>query len=315
MNFINHKKPNFFIIGAPKCGTTSLVHYLSQHPEIFLYKRKSPHFFADDLKFFDRRMSSKEYFELFKNVGNEKIIGEKSAWYLFSKNAAHNIYNFNKKSKLLVILRNPVYMIHSLHTHQFNRESYGNYLKGGRVLIEEDIQRFEKALKVQQDRKQGKKIPKHGRFREQLYYFDVAKFSDQIDRYFKYFTKDQLYIVLLEDLKANPNEIIRNIYNFLEVDTTFNPKLDQQHNPSRILKSNLFRKLYTSFYSSALFRYILPYNTHISLVKKASKFNHKKGKPILKEETRLALEKKMKPEVEKLSQMLDRDLLKLFNFS
>jgi hypothetical protein len=78
------RKPDVFIVGAPKCGTTAMNHYLGQHPEIFMSKHKEPHFFGSDLvsRNSDFVRDKKEYLALFADVQSERRVGEASIWYL-----------------------------------------------------------------------------------------------------------------------------------------------------------------------------------------------------------------------------------------
>ena len=110
------KNPNLFIVGAPKCGTTFLYHYLKKHPDIYFPEFKEPHYFGSDLI---RRngaynLSLREYKNLFST--EKKVIGEASTFYLFSKKAAQEIYNFNPHSKIIIMLRDLVDLVHSLHS-------------------------------------------------------------------------------------------------------------------------------------------------------------------------------------------------------
>ena len=109
-------KPNLFIVGAPKCGTTFLYHYLKQHPEIYFPDFKEPHFFGSDLirKNGAYDLSLNNYKSLFNS--DKKIIGEASTFYIFSKNAAKEIYDFNPDAKIIIMLRNLVDLAYSLHS-------------------------------------------------------------------------------------------------------------------------------------------------------------------------------------------------------
>ena len=83
--------PDFFIVGAPKCGTTALYAYLRQHPQIFMPFHKEPLFFGDDLSHRYGRMSTDEYLALVDGAGDGQRVGEASAWYLYSSSAAEEI--------------------------------------------------------------------------------------------------------------------------------------------------------------------------------------------------------------------------------
>lgn len=130
------KLPNFFVVGAAKAGTTSVYNYLSRHPEVYMSPVKEPHYFASDMNTEHFRDNYKpvmnkdlttylegdlkepvfqayirewsQYVKLFKNVKNEKAIGEVSNSYLYSATAAKNIHDKIPDAKIIIILRNPV---------------------------------------------------------------------------------------------------------------------------------------------------------------------------------------------------------------
>lgn len=79
------RRPDFYVIGAPKCGTTSLYHVLRQHPDVFMSRRKEPHFFTDPdhLPSSYDRMGVEAYLELFSNAPSDAVAGEASVTYLF----------------------------------------------------------------------------------------------------------------------------------------------------------------------------------------------------------------------------------------
>ena len=133
-------KPNLFILGAPKCGTTALRDYLGSHPEVFSCAPDEPHFFSTDLVGRSTELSEKQYLrKYFSGVKkHHKIIIDKSTWYLYSKNAVSNILRFNPDSKFIVMVRNPVDMDYSLHSQ---------LLWTG----EEDISDFETSWHLQDD--------------------------------------------------------------------------------------------------------------------------------------------------------------------
>jgi hypothetical protein len=113
------KYPNFFIVGAPKCGTTSLHYWLSQHPEIFMSEPKEPGYFCTDLheeadnfnndkKEHFKYRNKDDYLKIFENHKNKKIIGESSVRYFHSNQAPINIKNRTIKPKIIISIRNPV---------------------------------------------------------------------------------------------------------------------------------------------------------------------------------------------------------------
>ena len=85
------RRPDFFIVGAPKCGTTAMIDYLKQHPEVFVPDRKELDYFGSDLVFKGHRLTEAEYLSFFSRATTEKRAGEGSVWYLHSTTAALEI--------------------------------------------------------------------------------------------------------------------------------------------------------------------------------------------------------------------------------
>ncbi|MFQ5570582.1 MAG: sulfotransferase, partial [Rhodothermales bacterium] len=111
-------RPDFFIVGAPKCGTTAMFRYLQEHPEIYLPKKEFHHF-GSDLRppnYQGRNRDRAVYLSLFAGVTTEKRIGEASVWYLYSKKAAREIKAFAPEADVIIMLRNPVEMMYSLYS-------------------------------------------------------------------------------------------------------------------------------------------------------------------------------------------------------
>ena len=116
--------PDFFIAGAPKCGTTALFSYLQTHPGIFLpaerpgtsrLSAKEPHYYCTDFPNYRRCRSREDYLRLFTDAAAGTLVGEASVWYLYSEVAIPRIMAEIPKAKFIVLLRNPVNMAHSLH--------------------------------------------------------------------------------------------------------------------------------------------------------------------------------------------------------
>ena len=114
--------PDFFIVGAPKCGTTAMADYLGQHPEIGMCPRKETHVFATDLsermamRRGQRPMSRERFLNLFADLQEERLRGEASVWHLYSASAAAEIAAFQPQARIIVMLRSPVEMLPSLHS-------------------------------------------------------------------------------------------------------------------------------------------------------------------------------------------------------
>lgn len=238
--------PNLFIIGAPKCGTTSMVKYLNSHTDIFMADGE-PHYFGRDIKFHHFKMSEKKYLKQFKDVKNEKIIGEKSTWYLFSEYAAKEIYEFNPEAKIIIQLRNPVEVAYSLYCHSYYR--YGR----------ENVDDFEKALDMEPLRKKGKKVPSSVRFKEQLFYTEVPKYSNQIKRYVDCFGWDHIKLIFFEDLKSNPQNVYSETLKFLGLNDIYLPEFTIE-NKSKKMKNRMLNRMIGQYIVEGLRPYKYQFN-------------------------------------------------------
>ncbi len=139
------KKPDFFIVGAPKCGTTSLYHYLAQHPDIFTPTIKESYYFCPDItaKIHNKPKvnSLEEYLSLFED-SHGKICGEASVLYLVSEVAAQKIKDFNPNAKIIIMLREPVSLMYSLHSMKVANGQMP--VKDLKLAIEADLDKKEK---------------------------------------------------------------------------------------------------------------------------------------------------------------------------
>lgn len=198
------QKPNLFIVGAPKCGTTALAAYLGAHPDIFISAIKEPHFFADDLPGRQCVKTMDDYLKLFEGGAGKRILGEGSVHYLFSQVAIARIRAFNPDARLIVMLRNPVDMVHALH---------GEYLHG----LNENEPDFERAWRLQKSRAQGKSLPPYGKDPILLQYQRVASYAGHVARMLKHFPPAQIKIILYDDFRRDTAAAYEDVLRFLGV--------------------------------------------------------------------------------------------------
>lgn len=198
------RKPNFFIVGAPKCGTTSLAAWLADHPQIFFCPQKEPHFFNLDSA---RRgiYSLEKYERLFDRATADHIgIGEGSTNYLYSKEAISAIRQYNRAARFIAMVRNPIDMAYSLH---------GELLVNG----DENIQDFEKAWRLQDARSAGRNIPKTCADPHRLFYGGLCKVGQQLERLFDVVPKEKVLLIRLENVIENPRAQYLRVLEFLGV--------------------------------------------------------------------------------------------------
>ncbi len=290
-------KPDFFIVGAPKCGTTSMHNYLRQHPEIFMPELKEIHHFADDLLRPDDPFLDRErYLLLFKDAKEYQVIGETSVFYLLSANAAKNIKSFNPNAKIIIMLRNPIDVIYSLHSQLvFNGE--------------EDIKDFKEALKVEALRREGKRLPKNTRFIKKHFYSEVVRYTEQLERYFNTFDKESIFIILFEQFKDDFVNTYNEVLKFLNVNTDFRP-IFKIYNANKIIRYRLLdRFIKNPPLLFVIFSKVIPLSFKIKFIKMVERMNTKYvPRPEMPEDLRRELQDKLKPEIEQLSDFLNKDL-------
>jgi hypothetical protein len=298
--------PDFFIVGAPKCGTTSLNAYLAAHPEIFMLEKREPHFFGSDLADIWPQPSAAQYFELFAGSASAARRGEASGWYLRSRLAAEEIHAYSPRAQIIAILRNPVDMLPSYHSQCLWRRW-------------ETIEDFEQALAAESDRRKGRRIPRRNKGNPwRLLYRDVARFHEQLERYFSIFGRDQVCVLLFDDLVQRPEVTYRTVLNFLGVDSTFVPQFtvlnSNKSNRSRVVRravdavrepSSAIHRIGTRLLpmqaarSAILTRIVLPVlraNTRVA------------PRPPMSPELRSRLTAEFAPDLRRLSALLGRDL-------
>lgn len=299
----NIKKPNLFIVGQPKSGTTALATFLEEHPEIFISKPKEPHFFCSDFhkesnNFHKKKTKThfefqniKDYLKLFSNSKKEKILGEASTNYLYSKVSAKEIKNFNPSAKIIILLREPVSFLHSLHMQYSNETS-------------ENESSFEKAIELERERERGKRVPKRARVPSYLFYSKRIKYEKQIKRFLKEFPKSQIKIIIFDDFKSDNEKIYKEVLKFLKVKKYFLPKFKSVHE-SKSPKSKSINMLVRSPTLKAIFKSILPIKAYNSLQLKIQYLLMKKQeRKSMDKNLRKKLMKKYKSEIIKLEKLL-----------
>lgn len=194
-------RPDFFIIGAPKSGTTALSEYLRQHPEILFSIPKEPYFFSDD--FIGPIESRDDYLKCFAHgTGSEKAVGEGTAVYLYSRTAVANILQFDSRARFIVMLRNPVEAVYSWHW----QVAYAH----GKELVD-----FETAWRAQ-----GKENPLQLSntckiSNDRIEYGSLFSYADQLVRLFEQVPRERVHIILYDDFAKEPEKIYAETVNFL----------------------------------------------------------------------------------------------------
>ena len=204
---MSRPRPNFFIICAPRCGTTAMSEYLRGHPGIGFSDPKEPHFFAADLPGIRVCDTEEQYVNgCFSHLSGKTwdAIGEGSVWYLYSREAVERILEYNPGSKFVVMVRNPVDMVRAFHEKAIES-------------LDEDQIDFESAWRLQSQRRRGRNIPRRCREPSILQYGKIAKLGEQIDRLHTLVSKDRLHIIVFDDFINETPRVYRDLLQFLGV--------------------------------------------------------------------------------------------------
>jgi len=222
------KRPGFFILGAPKCGTTSLDAYLRSHPRIFT-ARKEPHYFNTDDNY---RLSADlpTYEALFAGAGDSHLaVGEASVRYLHSSDAVANILRYNADARFIVMVRDPAEMAHSWH---------GQMLFNG----EEDTPDFQAAWDLQAARRAGRSLPAGCIDVEALLYGRFCSVGRQLARVYRQVAPERVHVVVFDDLKRDPAGVYRSVLRFLQVPDDHRPPGGfAVHNRAKVRRNYLRR--------------------------------------------------------------------------
>jgi hypothetical protein len=300
---VDVRKPNLFIVGAPKCGTSAMAAYLGAHPEIYMAK-KEMHFFGSDLRFGEQfyRRDREAYLAEFEAADGGCCAGEASVWYLLSTRAAAEIKAFNPASKIIIMLREPAEMLYSLY-YQFRYD--GN----------EPLPTFRQALEAEEERRAGRRLNRQTYFPQGLVYREAARYSGQVERYFEAFGREQVRVVIYDDFAADTAGVYRETLNFLGVDSTCAGADFKVVNGNKSVRHPVLRAVLRdrTLRSTAIaMRPWLPHSVFAALQQAESRLQRANTRPAkrppLAPELRAQLKSEFATEIERLSLLLDRDL-------
>ena len=199
------KKPDFFILGAPKCGTTSLADWLRDHPKVFMSNPKEPHFFntdSDHHAVFDMA----HYESCFAEANEQHLaVGEGSVWYLVSEVAVQNILEYSPAARFIVCIRNPIEMAVSLHDEI-------------RFAGDEPIADFQEAWSAQEGRRNGTLPPPPVCTDiRKFMYGESCLLGKQLQRLYSQVDSARVKVVVMDDMKRDPRAVYQSVLAFLGV--------------------------------------------------------------------------------------------------
>jgi hypothetical protein len=197
--------PNLFIVGAPKCGTTAWVDYLSTHPSIAFSRAKEPHFFSSDIRGTNVAANLNEYLSLFDVTSDHSVVAEASVMYIYSKDAPKRIYALNPNARILIFLRNHIDFLKSYH----NQAIFTGY---------ETEPSLERAWQLSSERILGRHMPPDCTDPLMLNYPKLCRFANHVRNFYKVFPAEQIQVRWLDEWKSNPRQAYMDILNFLDIE-------------------------------------------------------------------------------------------------
>jgi len=274
--------PNFIIAGAAKSGSSTLYYYLNKHPEILMSKEKEPAYFT---KYWGKK-ELKWYESQFDHWNGEKAIGEATVEYMVDEKAPERICKILPNVKLIFIMRNPVDRAWSHYWH--------------RVKMGEETRSFDEIIKS----------IKNGNLNE--YVIRYGMYATHIKRFLKYFPREKMLFLLLEEFKENPIEHLKLIFKFLEVDDSVEISYEGKKNSAKMYRSKTLSILWAKIRKMDGLKEKIP-NKVYNPLRRAFQYIDKLNKkpftpPPLNEAYKEFLHSIFENEIKELQKIINKDL-------
>jgi hypothetical protein len=299
--------PDFFVVGAPRCGTTSLCKYLARNPQVCFSQPKEPHYFTrldqDPNPQELRRDYLDRYFPRFEIA--HRTVGEGSVSYLYLPETIDRIRRINPEARFIALVRSPLQMLPSYHQKML-------------YLLQEDEPDLARAWELQAARERGRAIPRLCLDTRLLLYREVAKLGEQVQRLYDVAGRERCHVEVFDDLASNPLGVYQRVLGFLGVDydgqTVFERKYASRAYRYRWLQQLLYvpavrgGKVVDNLQRRAR-KYNPDGTRRKSWIKRLARWNRVPARPApLSPELRALVREELRPDVEHLSKLLDRDL-------
>lgn len=295
------RRPNLFIVGAQKSGTSALSAWLGQHPHACMSFPKEPGFLAfgengypypdgygnpapaSEYVVCDERA----YLDLFAHATpQQRVIGEASTWYFALPGMAARIKAYRPDAKIIVILRDPVERAYSAWRHA----------RGDRL---EPCESFSAALQLEAQR---------GEVEFLLRYQRMGLYSEALAEYQSEFSAAQLLVLFYDDVLADPLSVWRAVCAFLEIDDAHAPVFEHRYNRSGRPRNRLVHGLLRSHRLKRFVRSVLPHQLAIRAKQQVENINLEQF-PAMDAACRAALREFYRPDIQQLSRLTNRDLV------
>ncbi len=293
------RMPDFIVIGAARAGTTALYSFLRQSPDIFMPDVKEPNFFAYEGQSLNCRgpgsdfinnsiTNLNQYCALFDPAPKGAILGEASPLYLFEPRAPARIHHHVPHARLVVILRNPV------------EQAYSHFLYATHLRIE-PLESFTLALAQEDERLANGWQPLFG-------YSSFPRYSEQLERYFALFPREQILIRTYEEWSTKPEKTMSEILSFVGADPAFRPDLTSRRNAGGVPRNRMVQDfLMKPNPVTGAVGHIVPKEMRLRIRDWLSGFNTQREAP-MPAEARKILHERLDSEIDRLETLIDYNL-------
>lgn len=292
---------------------------LRRHPQIYMSDVKEPQYFArnpqppaDGVRSFEQTgrfpFTLEEYLSLFTAARPDQLIGDASTFHLWSPLAPPRIAEAQPAARIIAILREPASFLRSLHLQMVENHT-------------ESVKDLRKALALEDERREGRSIPRHSYWPSALIYSDRVRYAEQLRRYHAAFPREQVLVLIYDDFRRDNEGTVRTVLRFLEVDDAA-PVETIDANPSVRVRSVRLAAMIRAVRSGRG-----PVGRAVQSTVKALTTRRARsvlyplrrwivyGKPRPADEKVMTeLRRRFKGEVVALSEYLDRDLVRLWGY-
>jgi len=204
---ISEFPPSFFVVGAPRCGTTAVSKALAGNPHISFSKPKEPHYFLEDRPGMGPENLRQQYLSRYHHdlTADHQAIGDGSVSYLYEPEAIRRVLAFDPRAKFIVLVRNPVEMMRSYHSRMLFQ-------------LDEDEVDFASAWGLQASRAAGQRIPKRCRDARLLQYGNLGKLGMHLERLFEVAGRERCHVIVFDDFIHDPRAVYLRALEFIGVD-------------------------------------------------------------------------------------------------